>query len=101
MPNGVKLHCREAHFHIGGCPLSRLLWIGVNISLLFRLRSGGWIQICIAPQSFVVLAAEQVIYRLIQGFTNDIPAGHFNSTNYPHLGQVWMLIVTASIDSSP
>src|SRR5271169_1198808 len=96
----VELDSGEPHLEVICRPLARLLRVVLNVTLFEVLICGG-IHIGVGSQFFVILTAEQIIHGLSHGFADNIPAGYLEGTDYAHLGDVRMLVVTGRIDPAP
>ena len=69
---GIEFHGREALAHIFRGALGREIGVGVNpLSGIAVLR----VEISVAAQPFMNLAAEQHVDRLLQRLADDVPAG--------------------------
>src|SRR5579863_97074 len=96
---GVEFQAGEALLDVFGGALGRSIRIVIE---LVALAGGGiGIQIGVAAQTLVYLAAHEIVDRLLDRLPNDVPAGHLQTADDPHQGQVGAQAESRAIALAP
>ena len=100
----IELHRREALLRVRRGPLRRRHRVHLNRGSAAGRPSSGdrlRVQVGVGAQPLVHLAAEQVVDRLVERLTDDVPAGNLDAAQHADHGKVGMLVVTAGVHGAP
>lgn len=102
-PGGVLFDCGIAHLDIVECTFRCGIAVVINIiGVVFRVALVSRVfrvQVGIGSKAIVKLSADEVVDRLIQRLTQNIPHSDFHAAENPHHGNIRSLCEAGGIDA--